>query len=259
MYKCKHCGKEFEDRYKLTGHSTHCKMNPNYENNRLKSTQNVNKWKEKVINIDTEFICQFCGKKVGNKGCLVIHEKSCFNNPNRTKNPNRKGNGGNKKGNNAWNKGLTYLTDDRVAKNRNCRKISIEEGKIIIKGRKHTSYTKEKLRKITIDRISKLKGEYKTMYNKKACYFINSLNEKMGWNLQHAENGGEIEVCGYFLDGYDKNRNIAFEYDERKHYQDVYNNILTKRDIDRQQYIIEYLKCKFYRYNEVLDLFYEVI
>lgn len=83
MYKCKHCGKEFEDRYELTGHSTHCKMNPNYENNRLKSTQNVNKRKEKVINIDIEFICQFCGKKVGNKGCLVIHEKYCFNNPNR--------------------------------------------------------------------------------------------------------------------------------------------------------------------------------
>jgi len=51
--------------------------------------------------------------------------------------------------------------------------------------------------------------------------------------LQHAENGGEFEVAGYYLDGYDKNLNIAFEYDEPGHYEDVINNILNKRDIER--------------------------
>ena len=28
MYKCKHCGKEFDNRYKLTGHSTYCEKKP---------------------------------------------------------------------------------------------------------------------------------------------------------------------------------------------------------------------------------------
>ena len=29
------------------------------------------------------FICKYCGKTVGNKGCLVSHEKHCRHNPNR--------------------------------------------------------------------------------------------------------------------------------------------------------------------------------
>ena len=29
------------------------------------------------------FICQYCGKEIGNKGCLVLHEKYCEKNPNR--------------------------------------------------------------------------------------------------------------------------------------------------------------------------------
>lgn len=28
-YTCKHCGQKFTNRYKLTGHSTHCDKNPN--------------------------------------------------------------------------------------------------------------------------------------------------------------------------------------------------------------------------------------
>lgn len=29
------------------------------------------------------FVCQYCGKEIGNKGCLVLHEKYCLKNPNR--------------------------------------------------------------------------------------------------------------------------------------------------------------------------------
>lgn len=29
-----------------------------------------------------KYICQYCGKEIGNKGCLILHEKHCINNPN---------------------------------------------------------------------------------------------------------------------------------------------------------------------------------
>ena len=76
--------------------------------------------------------------------------------------------------------------------------------------------------------------------------------------MQHAENGGEHKVCGYFVDGYDKELNIVFEYDESRHYKDKINNILNDRDIQRQQNIINELHCEFWRYNEYLDLLYKI-
>lgn len=88
--------------------------------------------------------------------------------------------------------------------------------------------------------------------------FIDKLNEKYNWNLVHAESGGEKYISGYYVDGYDEENNIVFEYDEKKHYIDVYNNILKQKDIDRQNIIIEALGCKFLRYNEEIDLLYEV-
>ena len=98
----------------------------------------------------------------------------------------------------------------------------------------------------------------KPNYSIKACRYIDSINEKYGWNLQHAENSGEIRVVRYFPDGYDTNLNIVFEYDEPHHYLNVQENILCERDIERQKYIIEKLHCRFFRYNEKLDLLYEV-
>ena len=55
-----------------------------------------------------------------------------------------------------------------------------------------------------------------------------------GWTIQHAENGGEFYTgIGYWLDAYDKEKNIALEYDEPKHYIDIKNNILREKDIKR--------------------------
>ena len=45
---------------------------------------------------------------------------------------------------------------------------------------------------------------------------------------------------------------------EKKHYKDVYNNILKDKDIIRQNEIIAKLGCRFFRYNETIDLLYEV-
>lgn len=84
MYICKYCKKEFDSKQKLAGHVTFCKHNPNY-------LDNINKLKENRKNINynnfknnnKQYICKYCGKIINNKGCLVLHERSCINNPNR--------------------------------------------------------------------------------------------------------------------------------------------------------------------------------
>lgn len=105
--------------------------------------------------------------------------------------------------------------------------------------------------------LQKIGKSYRARFSKIACEYIDELNKKNNWNLQHALNGGEISVGPYYLDGYDKDLNIAFEYDEPAHYIDINNNILSEHDISRMQYIKEQLHCKFIRYNARLKLLYE--
>lgn len=98
---------------------------------------------------------------------------------------------------------------------------------------------------------------YGARFSKTACEFIDELNKKNNWHLQHALNGGETPVGPYYLDGYDKELNIAFEYDEPQHYINAENNTLTERDISRMKYIKEQLHCEFYRYNEKKQVLYK--
>ena len=91
-------------------------------------------------------------------------------------------------------------------------------------------------------------------FSKKACGYIDTINEQMGLQIQHALNGGE-QRCGRFsLDGYDKSRNIVFEYDESAHRtRKVYNN-----DFERQQYIEErFNPILFMRYDELNNRLYD--
>lgn len=125
-------------------------------------------------------------------------------------------------------------------------------------GKHHKPETLEKKRKIAIAYREKMIKGCRAAYNVNACKYIDKLNEEKGWNLQHALNGGEIKLFGYYVDGYDKERNIVFEYDEPKHYSNIRDNILKEKDIERQEYIISKLNCEFYRYNEKLDLFYKI-
>lgn len=258
-YYCRYCGKEFENEFQCGGHVSHCKENPNFEHN-LQIINNARKCINKDISTAHDLrYCRYCGKEVHGNGCLTIHEKSCTLNPECEKNPNRNGNGGIHAGHVIWNKGKTMLTDERVLKGTQARKAHIREGIINIQPHKHSEKTKQIIREKMIEHIKKNgNGEFGQHFSKRGCEFINELNEKNGWNLQHALNGGEKQVCGYFLDGYDEELNIAFEYDESRHYKDVVNNILNDKDVERQNIIKNELGCTFYRYNETIDKLYQV-
>lgn len=121
-------------------------------------------------------------------------------------------------------------------------------------GKPLTESAKQKIREYRANWIINNKGG--SQYNPNACAYFDVLNLQNNWKLQHALNGGEIMCVGYFLDAYDKKRNIVVEYDEPKHY-DVYGN-LKQKDVLRQQRIITHLGCKFFRYNEKTKELYEV-
>ena len=118
-----------------------------------------------------------------------------------------------------------------------------------MKGKHHSEETKKIMRKSTIKYIEDTKGKCSPRYNKNACLYFDNLSKENDWNLIHAENGGEyhIKELGYFIDAYDKEKNIVVEYDERKHYK--YDELIEKDRI-RQKEIIKLLECEFYRYNE---------
>lgn len=96
-----------------------------------------------------------------------------------------------------------------------------------------------------------LKGKFKPSFNKKACLWFDQLNEVKGWKGLHALNGGEKKINKYWVDYYEPNLNIVIEWDEKSH-----NHPTQKqKDIERQNKIIEYLNCDFYRIEEkTLDI-----
>ena len=63
-FKCKYCGKIFNDKRKLAGHATHCKLNPNYEVNLKKCKQNISKANNKINKsneLRNDLFCIYCG------------------------------------------------------------------------------------------------------------------------------------------------------------------------------------------------------
>ena len=123
-------------------------------------------------------------------------------------------------------------------------------------GKPHSEETKCKLRMTTINFLKKRGILPSTRnYNPKACEFIDKLNKEKGWNLQHALNGGEVELYGYFVDGYDKEKNIIFEYDELSHER----RNRKQKDLTKQNSLIKQINpVLFLRYNEKNNSLYEI-
>jgi hypothetical protein len=116
-------------------------------------------------------------------------------------------------------------------------------------GKKFTEDHKLKIRMSHVKRLKSLGLYYKGNFSTKACKYFDQLNKQNNWNLQHAMNGGEIDVIGYWLDGYDKEKNVVVEYDESRHY-DKFGN-LKQNDVKRMNRIMNHLQCKFYRFNSI--------
>jgi len=86
-----------------------------------------------------------------------------------------------------------------------------------------------------------LNGKYSPNYNPYVCKVIDEYGLQHGYNFQHAENGGEFKVLGYFVDGYDKKKNTVIEVLEKYHS----NPKQQERDVMRKKEITECLGCKF--------------
>jgi len=113
---------------------------------------------------------------------------------------------------------------------------------------------KRKMRLAAIDRINKQFGQIIPNYNPKACQMIDEYGRQHDYNFQHAENGGEyhIKELGYWVDGYDKEKNVVIEYDELHHKRQ------TTKDVIREARIKEHLKCTFIRIGPMYG-FYRII
>ena len=110
----------------------------------------------------------------------------------------------------------------------------------------------KKIRLSFLKRIKENKNngyQIKPNFNKSACQLFDDISIKENIHIRHAMNGGEyhIKELGYWLDGYDKENNTVYEFDEKYHFDK--NGNLSEYDLIRQQEIEYVLKCKFIRIN----------
>jgi hypothetical protein len=120
-----------------------------------------------------------------------------------------------------------------------------------LKGRVFSLEHRKKLRLISIEKLNeKLENGFQLIpnYNPKACILFDEISEKNNIHIQHAQNGGEyhIKELGYWVDGYDKENNVVYEFDEKYHETEKQQ----KKDSIRQNEIIDHLNCEFIRIKE---------
>lgn len=255
IYICNGCGKHYKNKNSIRSHARFCE---NYKSIRYDDNGNyISKSKYKIS--ENLYKCE-CGKEFNNSQSLNAHLSYCEKHheicgTTRKLRPHEI-----TKTMSGWENKSEEEKKEIYLKAGKTHSENLKSGKTINHwvGKEHTPETKEKMRNSLINYRNKNIINNRANYSITGCEYIDKLNEQKGWHLQHALNGGEVIIAGYYVDGYDKENNIVFEYDEPRHYEDVYNNILKDKDIERQNYIIQKLHCKFYRYNERLNLLYEV-
>lgn len=257
------CGRRFKTESSLKSHARFCDKYI-HKNNRYIYVDGIRTYVgDSIYKISDDCYRCECGKEFDSPASLGAHMSHCeihhdAVNIEKKKRPHEKDETGVGKMS-GWDQKTEEEIKEYQIKSGKTYSERIKNGEIEFYwvGKKHNEETKDKIRKSAKEYFVE-HFNVKPRYNKNACLFIDKLNEKYNLNLIHAESGGEKCVSGYFVDGYDKEKNIVFEYDEKKHYKDVYNNILKDKDINRQNEIIAKLGCRFFRYNETIDLLYEV-
>ena len=129
--------------------------------------------------------------------------------------------------------GKTHTKETRLRMRKNHSRVWL--------GKRHSADTIRKQRLGAIDYINSMKGQCTPRYNPFACQRIDEYGKKHGYHFQHAERGGEFHIpeLGYWVDGYDKVKNVVVEYYENAHHKTI------ERDTKRKREIINHLGCKF--------------
>lgn len=163
------------------------------------------------------FECQFCGKTCKNSNSLRNHQRLCKQNPNKQQSGFVEYN----KTHNAWNKGLTKETDDRVLKHSESLTKYYEGCDGPWKGHKHSDQTKVKIglgvKKFLTENPDMV--PYIRNHSSKESY-----PEEYFTELFIRENIKLIKqfaVGSYHLDFCDPNKKIDVEIDGDQHYLDT--------------------------------------
>ncbi len=145
-----------------------------------------------------------------------------------------------------YNKSRLGVIESKEAKFKRSQKLKGRKPGFIDK--QHNASTKLKMRlKRLADLEEKCGFDWSSPnYNKKACKLFEKINEELNWDGQHAERRGEFKILGYFLDFYEKTKNIVIEFDEKRHEYPKQK----QKDLHKQKEVIEKLNCKFFRIKD---------
>lgn len=185
--------------------------------------------------MENEFICRFCGKHCKNGNSLRNHERLCKLNPDRKESPFTKWN----ETHDAWNKGLSKETDERLKKSAETLHNGYATGRIINsnKGKVHTEEQKQK--------ISMSRKRYLEQNPDKVPYLLNHHSKgdsypekyfKEVFDNENVEYKQNYYQCGYFLDFAWPSKKIYLEVDGEQHYLD---KRIVEHDKVRTQKLLE--------------------
>jgi hypothetical protein len=133
---------------------------------------------------------------------------------------------------------------------------TFQEGHNLNQGKTHSLPAKDKMATShRINRSQLIKGTIQfPNFNIQACKVIEEYGKENNYNFQHALNGGEFHIkqLGYWVDGYDANKNVVIEYYEKHHTTPKWK----EKDKKRMENIIEALKCKFIivYFNKLIEI-----